>query len=98
MRQPPGRRTAITIQEAQRGLWDITDYLSYVNGQVLELDGAGALTSVGVTHNLGRVPEYFQVVSQDGDGSLWRQSGDPWTTVTVTFRGASGVTYKVRVW
>lgn len=98
MRQPPGRSIAPTLPEAQRGLWEITDYLSYINGRILTVEGAGAGTAVGAAHDLGRVPDYFQVVSQDGDGNLWRQTGDPWTTVSVTFRGTAGVTYMVRVW
>lgn len=98
MRQPPGRRSVPTLVEAERGIWEINDYLSYIRGQVLTITGQGSTTSVGVPHGLGRIPQHFIVVGQDGDGALWHDASDTWTTASVVFRGTNTVTFKVRVY
>lgn len=98
MRLPPGRRVVRDLRDAERGLWEFSDYLSYTNGQIVTVEGLGAGTGVNLLHHLGRIPEHFTVVSQDGDGNVWRDEDDDWSSSAVTFRATLNVTFRVRIW
>ncbi len=93
----PGRSVAATVVDVNRRVGEVTDHLNRERGQILDVEAAGAAT-VRVTHKLGKVPNYFLVISKNANQDVWRDGGDPWDEKAVTFRTSGAVEAKVRVW
>jgi hypothetical protein len=93
----PGRRIVSSVADANRAIGEVTDYLTRERGEVLSLEAVGAAT-VRLTHKLGRIPQFFSVLSKNANADIWRDDDDPWDSAAVTFRTSAAITSKVRVW
>ena len=95
----PSRRLVSSIPDANRAIGEVTDYLSRERGEVLTLVSAtGAPATVRLTHKLGRVPTYYNVLTKNANIGIWRDDDDPWDSAAVTLRTSGDVEAKVRVW